>query len=80
MRKLRLSREVLGELGPDQLRSVAGASHLCATDRCATDQCTHVSCDAACNSVDPAQCLGLTTPAACPTNACFESLTGVCCM
>ena len=75
MKKLRLSREVLAELAPDELRAVAGGTHLACN---VTDTCTHAAACAvinsgqlACYTLDPRQCFGFTTPAGCITSTCM---------
>ncbi len=74
-KKLRLSRESLGELASDELRSVAGGSHLTCP---LTDDCTHGgivvgSLRLDCHSLDPAACFGYTRQLSCgcqPTDGC----------
>ena len=76
MRKLRLSKEVLTELAHDELREVAGGTHLCGI----TDPCTHVSLNLVCNSVDPRTCFGFTTPQDCLTNNCVQIQATILCL
>lgn len=74
-RKLRLHRDTLADLVTDELRSVAGGTHLtCAL----TDDCTHgcivvFSLRPACYSIDPVQCFNFTQALTCgcpPTGNC----------
>ena len=74
-RKLRLSREPLNELVTDELRSVAGGTHVtCAL----TDACTHgcivaATISPACLSIDLVQCFNHTRQLSCgcqPSDSC----------